>query len=75
MTEWALTPCEDCNGVHLDTAKMSPDRWCCVHFPMLPGLSAVAPTRGLPSPPYNRCANINKGHCPLFVERKNQDTE
>lgn len=75
MTDWALTPCEDCENVHLDTRKWSPDRWACVRFPRLPNLSPVAPKAGVGNPPYMRCVGINGGFCPLFQQRKGEDDE
>lgn len=66
------TPCEDCDMVHSDTRKLSPHRWRCVKFPVLPGFNAVAPS-WQPDPPYARCAEINHGLCPVFKPRRMPD--
>ena len=70
MTEWAITPCEDCDNVHMDTRKWSYERWACTQFPILPNMNPVAPKTGLPEPPFNRCTKINGGYCPLWKPRK-----
>ena len=75
MTEWALTPCETCENVHLDTRRVSFERWACVKFPRLPNMSPVAPNAGTGNPPYMRCVGINGGYCPLYVERRNKDAD
>lgn len=71
----SLTPtfCEDCANVHLDTVRWSFERWACSKFPVVPGFNPVAPTKGLPDPPYNRCVNINKGFCPVFKPKDKTD--
>jgi hypothetical protein len=35
----------------------------------------VAPTLWVHAEPYNRCANINLGHCPCFVKRRDGQKE
>lgn len=64
------TACEDCDNVHESTRKQSPRQWLCVKFPRLENLNAVAPKLWVHAEPYNRCANINLGFCPLFVKRR-----
>lgn len=39
-------------------------------FPRLEGLNAVAPTVWAGREPYNRCVNINLGHCPLWEAKR-----
>lgn len=63
------TPCEACDNVHADTRKLSPSRWRCVKFPVLPGYNAVAPS-WTPDPPYGLCHQRNEGFCPLFQPRR-----
>lgn len=64
------TPCELCDNVHMETRKLSPSRWVCVKFPRVEGLSPIAPKKWVELEPFNRCAAINVGHCPLFVARR-----
>lgn len=70
MTDFALTPCEDCENVHMDTRKQHPGKWLCVRFPRLQNLNAVAPNQWVLHEPYNRCVNINLGFCPLHQPRR-----
>lgn len=65
------TPCETCDNVHMETRKQSYQRWMCVKFQRLEGLSPVAPTQWMALEPYNRCVSINVGFCPLWTQRKN----
>lgn len=64
------TACEVCDFVHMDTRKQHPGRWLCVKFPRLENLNAVAPKQWVLHEPYNRCVNINLGHCPLYTPRR-----
>ena len=66
-----ITACEDCDYVHADTRKQSFTQWQCVKFPKIRGLNPVAPN-AWSDPPYNRCVNINMGHCPLFTPRRDE---
>jgi hypothetical protein len=65
-----FTPCEICDFVHEQSRKGSPRQWLCVKFPRLENMNAVAPTQWVNSEPYNRCVNINLGHCPCFSLRR-----
>lgn len=71
----SLTPCEDCDNVHEGTRKQHPGKWLCVRFPRLENLNAVAPKFWVRVEPYNRCVNINLGHCPLWVERRTKEKQ
>lgn len=61
--------------MHMDTRKWEPERWRCVKFPRLPGMNAVAPQRGVGSPPYQKCIGINGGYCPLWTERQGNEKD
>ena len=69
------TPCETCEWVHMETRKQSYQRWMCVKFQRLEGLSPVAPTQWAALEPYNRCVSINLGHCPLWTKRRDSQKE
>lgn len=64
------TPCETCDHVHPEGRKKSPGQWLCMKFPRLEGMNAVAPTVWAGRDPYNRCVNVNLGHCPLWSPRR-----
>jgi hypothetical protein len=70
-----FTACEDCDFVAEHTRKYSPRQWLCLRFPRLENLDAVAPKQWVLHEPYNRCVNINLGHCPCFVKRRNGQKE
>ena len=69
------TPCETCDNVHMDTRKKHPGQWMCVKFPRLENMDAIAPTKWILHEPYNRCVNINRGHCPLWTVRRDGQLE
>jgi hypothetical protein len=74
-TKLAPTPCEDCEHVHPDTRSKPSYQWMCMRFPRLEGLDPVAPTTRIIKEPYNRCAAINAGWCPLFERRRDGQME
>lgn len=39
-------------------------------FPRLENLNAIAPKQWVLHEPYNRCVNINLGHCPVWAQRR-----
>jgi len=59
----------------MDTRKQSPNRWVCVRFPRVEGLSPIAPTKWVELEPYMRCAGINGGFCPLWTARREGQKE
>lgn len=63
------TPCETCDHVHPDTRSRPPYAWRCMKFPIMPGLSAVAPNYR-PDPPFGKCENINHGYCPTWAPKR-----
>jgi hypothetical protein len=69
------TACEECDNVHADTRKQHPRQWLCVKFKRLENFSPVAPQTWVNMEPYNRCVNINVGHCPLWTARRNGQQE
>lgn len=69
------TPCETCDHVHMSTRDKSPYQWMCVMFRRTDGTSPIAPTQWAGREPYNRCVNINVGHCPLWVVRRDGQKE
>lgn len=64
------TSCETCDHVSNATRSHSPYRWMCLKFPRVEGMDPVAPTLGVVLEPYNRCRNINLGHCPVWAPRR-----
>lgn len=69
------TPCETCDNVLVGTRKKAPTQWLCRCFPRLENMDAVAPTKWILHEPYNRCVNINRGFCPLWTGRKDDQKE
>lgn len=67
------TLCETCEHVHPSTRTRRGSQWACLKFPALEGGSFVAPTEGVPDPPYMRCIGINGGACPLWKQRRTND--
>jgi len=61
-----ITTCETCGNVTAATRKLRPSQWTCIKFPRVDGGSFVAPTEWSKHEPYNRCVNINLGHCPVW---------
>jgi hypothetical protein len=65
------TFCENCDHVHAESRKRSPQSWVCVKFPRLEGQGFVAPKVWAEMEPYMRCVNINGGACPLWAPQRN----
>ena len=66
------TLCVECDHVVEHTRKLSQFKWLCIKFPRVAGGSFLDPN-WLTDAPYNRCVNINVGHCPMFEARKIQE--
>ena len=72
-----MTPtfCSDCHNVHLASRKQNPTQWLCVKCPRLEGQGYVTREGWAEAQPYQRCVNINGGHCPLWTPRREGQTD
>lgn len=69
------TFCEECDHVTSATRDKHPAHWTCIKFPRLEGFSAVAPRQWAISEPYNKCMNVNAGHCPMWAKRREPEEQ
>lgn len=70
MSAPAVTFCDECDGVTLETRKRSPSQWSCIFFPRLDGGSFIAQRAWAEHEPHMRCININGGRCPCWTPRR-----